>query len=99
MLVPFYETADDPRAYRREQAQADYARTLVELLVHATGAYFPRRERVVDHDRERERQLVHFAELAREGLRAWPTRWKPSALLLRALERRGLTWADVEARL
>lgn len=106
MQTPLHETSDDPRAYRREQQIASTARALSELLVRATGGHaLPRVSlstqliELLRAAEERDAQLAHFVALAREGRALWPGRWQPSALLLRALARRGLTWADVEARL
>jgi hypothetical protein len=100
MQTPLYETSDDPRVYRREQQRAASGRVLIELLTRATGACFPREAVVIDDYADgRERVLAHFASIAREGRAAWAERWQPSKLLLRALDKRGLSWADVEARL
>jgi hypothetical protein len=98
MQIPLHETADDPAVYRREHERARSARAVLELLVRATGAYEPR-SYVPDEQAERARMLAHFAGLARDGRARWGARWQPSPLLLRALSRRNLVWADVEATL
>jgi hypothetical protein len=99
MNTPFYETADDPRAYRQEQLSASYGRALCALLVRASGYYDEPRLAAEEDARARASMLAHFAELAREARSKWGARWQPSGLLLRALARRNATWADVEAAL
>ena len=99
METPLHETADDPRAYRQDQLRASYGRALCALLVRALGCYDEPALAAEEDARARASMLAHFAELARDGRARWGQRWQPSGLLLRALDRRGLTWADVEAQL
>jgi hypothetical protein len=99
MNTPLHETADDPRAYRQEQRSASYARALCALLVRATGCYDEPAIAAEEDARARASMLAHFASIARDARSKWGARWRPSALLLRALARRNATWADVEAQL
>lgn len=92
-----YEHSDDPRVYRAERARADEARALCALLVRATGAVFEAVHVDPDRSAARAAALEHFAAIARDGLAAWPGRWAPSRLFLRAIEQRGLSWPEVEA--
>jgi hypothetical protein len=99
-MLNHFERADDPRAYRREKAQADYARAVVGLLVRATGAYFPPQTPVVDQAREHARHLVHFAARVREARTRllFPVALAgPTPALQRQLDACGVTWAEVEA--
>jgi hypothetical protein len=97
---PAYQTADDPRAYRAERAAHERGRAVVELLLRATGAWpMPRAldaEDLAYAARARCSALAHFAQLTRIARDQWGTRWQPSRILTRAIERNGLTVAEVE---
>jgi hypothetical protein len=99
-MLNLYEMADDPRAYRREKAQADYARGLLALLVRATGAYFPPKAPPVDDAREHALHVVHFAERVRAA-RTRPlfpvALEQPTPALQRQLDACSVTWAEVDA--
>jgi hypothetical protein len=105
-MIPLHETADDARAYQRDQRAAALAKRLCELLLRATGAWgFSVRAAetiAAERAREREHSLEHFARIVRAArdpsrLFARPD-WQPTERLRAVVEQRGLTWAEVEAR-
>jgi hypothetical protein len=97
-MMPAYESADDPRAFRQERAAHRRAEALIRALLALTGQSATRQLLPFDPEAAREASRQHFLTLARSA-RALRPDWQPSAFLRRAIKARGLSWAELERAL